>query len=162
MRLTFPDINSEDNYQTRAANLMLSWGFVCSCSICRQPYDHILASDRRLAKIKEIKAELDDWQRMKPRVKMSQLLNSLYQQERLSGSAALQHATYAYSAEGDEANTIHYASLAVEILTLLMGSESDQTLDMLKLMQDPKSHHSWKFLNQMNKTGEENGTTVDD
>jgi hypothetical protein len=121
---------------------MYSWGFRCSCSICRQPYDHIQASDRRLSKIKEIKAELDDWKKTKPRIEMSQLLTSLYEQERLSAPAGLQHATYAYSATGDEANTIHYASLAVELLTLIMGSENDQTLDMLALMTDPKSHHS--------------------
>lgn len=127
---------------------MLSWGFRCSCSICRQPHDHILASDRRLTKIREIKAELDDWKKTKPRIEMSQLLTSLYQQERLSAPAGLQHATYAYSAKGDEANTIHYASLAVELLTLVVGSENEQTLEMVSLMQDPKSHHSWKFWGQ--------------
>src|ERR1700678_2620489 len=134
--LTIPDINTEDNYQTRAMSLMNSWGFRCSCSICRQPYDHIQASDRRLSKIKQIKAELDDWKKTKPRIEMSQLLTSLYEQERLSAPAGLQHATYAYSATGDEANTIQYASLAVELLTLIMGSENEQTLDMLALMQD--------------------------
>jgi len=128
---------------------MASWGFRCSCSICRQPYDHILASDRRLTKIQEIKAELDDWKKIKPRIELSQLLTSLYQQERLLAPAGLQHATYAYSAKGDETNTIHYASLAVELLTLIMGSESEQTLDMLRLMQDPKSHHSWNFWTQV-------------
>jgi len=127
---------------------MTSWGFACTCSICRQPADHVHASDKRLAEIKRVKEMLNDWTEPRPdRPKMAEYLVKLYEQERLHApiATAYEAAAYAYSVIGDEYNTAKWAGLAVEALTILYGSDHELTQDLETLMLKPREHRTWNF-----------------
>ncbi|KAF2668065.1 SET domain-containing protein [Microthyrium microscopicum] len=153
--------DGETPYQERQAATMVSWGFACSCSICRQPADHIAASDNRIAQIHSIKEKLNDWTTPQPdRTKMAELLIDLYKQERLHApiATAFEAAAYAYSVIGDRYNTIKYAGQAVEALTILYGADHDLTVDLAGMMNEPETHRTWKF--SVKEDGDEAGDDI--
>jgi hypothetical protein len=127
---------------------MISWGFSCACSICRQPSDHIEASDKRLKTIQELKEKLNDWAEPLPdRTSMAEYLVDLYRTERMEGQIvhAYEAAAYAYAVAGDEFGTKKYATLAWEALTILYGADHELTVDMGEMRTDPQSHRTWKY-----------------
>jgi len=127
---------------------MVSWGFACQCSLCRQPASHLSASDKRLRMIKALKTLLNDWTEIQPeRAQMAELLVTLHEQERLDVPIALAYeaATYAYSIIGDEYKTMTWASKAVEAMTILYGNDHPLTADLEVLMLNPTEHRTWKY-----------------
>jgi len=152
--ITYTD--AEQLYNDRYSATMASWGFGCTCSLCRLPSDHVEASDKRLKMIHKLKKQLSDWSKPIPdRSKMAELMVELYKQERLDMSLAYayEHAAYAYAVEGDHYNTVKYASLATDALTIILG-KAHSTIEMEQLMLNPTKHRTWLWSYQ--KPGEEN------
>jgi hypothetical protein len=145
---TPPDTDSEYTWDERQAATMVSWGFACQCSVCRQPKLHVAASDKRLRMIKALKGLLNDWTEDKPdRAQMAELMVTLYEQERLDVpiAQAYEAAAYAYSVVGDEFATMTWASKAVEAMTILYGGEHPLTQDLEVLMLNPSEHRTWLY-----------------
>lgn len=154
-QLTSSDTDSELEYDERQQATMASWGFACSCSICRQPADHINLSDNRLRLIKSLKDELNNWTEPLPqRTQKAELLIDLYKQERLliPISTGYEAAAYAYSVEGDEVKTQFYAARAVDALTIMYGGEHELTMDMETMMMNPTEHRTWLYESSRNDT----------
>lgn len=157
--LTSSDTDAESEYDERQQAITASWGFACSCSICRQPADHINLSDKRLRLIKSLKDELNNWtEPLSQRAQKAELLIDLYNQERLltTISTGYEAAAYAYSVEGNEAMTQLYAAKAVDALTIMYGGEHELTMDLETMMLNPKEHRTWlyDFNNSQMETGE--------
>lgn len=132
----------------RKAAIMDSWGFECDCSICRQHPEALAASDRRLAVIKDLKTFLEDWSEVrKDRPQKAELLASLYELERMEVSAATAYeaAAYAYNVFGNEWKAMEYAAKAHEAMTLYYGASNPITVEMERLMVDPKGHQTWNY-----------------
>ena len=132
----------------RQAAIHLSWGFACQCSICRQPQSHVSASDQRLALIKKIKEQLNDWSEAKPnRAELAETLIELYDRERLYVpiATAYEAAAYAYAMLGNADKAQKYASLSVEAMTILYGADHALTMDLEVMMLNPKDHRTWLY-----------------
>ncbi|TID21693.1 SET domain-containing protein [Venturia nashicola] len=160
--------DAEHSSIERQHAIHLSWGFTCSCSICRQPETHVAASDARLRLIKALKEKLNDWTEDQPaRAQMAETLIQLYQQERLDVpiATAYESAAYAYAIEGDEFTARKYAALAVESMTILYGASHPLTLDLEVMMLDPTQHRTWHYRVPKKEVGEgqggENDTKVE-
>jgi hypothetical protein len=140
------DLDPEGLYEDRIAATQLSWGFTCQCSLCRQPWTHIRASDVRLEQIKNLKNELNDWSEDKPhRISMALNMIDLYELEGMwvRVAAGYESAAYAYSVAGDKWNTMKYAAKAVESLTLFYGAEQTLAMDLESMMLQPEKHRTW-------------------
>lgn len=98
--------------------------------------------------IKVLKDLLNDWTEERPdRAKMAELMIELYKQERLyiGIATAYEAAAYAYSVMGDEYNTMLYASMAVDTLNIMYGSDNDLTKDLDQMMLNPSAHRTWLY-----------------
>jgi hypothetical protein len=128
------------------ATTRVTWGFTCSCSICRQPESHIRASDIRLDLIRNLKDQLNDWSVDNPdRVRMGLTLVELCKMERLyvGITSAYEATAYAYSVAGDRWGAMEYAGKAVEALTIFYGPEHNLTRDLEVMMVEPEKHRTW-------------------
>ncbi|KAF2401519.1 SET domain-containing protein [Trichodelitschia bisporula] len=140
--------DSEYTFAQRQHAIHLSWGFNCTCSICRQPADQIAASDDRLGQIAVLRDALNDWTTISPhRAQDAELLVALYEMERLHVPVAsgYEAAAYAWAVRGDEARTRMWAAKAVEAMTILYGGDHELTKDLGVLMRDPKNHRTWLY-----------------
>jgi hypothetical protein len=150
------DLNTELPHEERQAASMLSWGFRCTCSLCRQPESHLYASDLRLSMIKSLKERLNDWSEDLPdRSAMALTLVELYHLERLYVPivSAYEAAAYAFSVAGDRWRAIEWASKAVEAMTIFYGGEHTLARDLEGLMMAPELHRTWLFsATKPNKT----------
>jgi len=78
---------------------------------------------------------------------MSELLVSLYAQERLDGPIAEAHtfAAYEYNAVGDVWSAQKYARLGIETGLLYGGPHDHDVQDLRDLLANPMTHWSYRF-----------------
>lgn len=130
----------------RLEKLQSVWGFRCGCSLCRQRAELSAASDDRIRQIKRIRRQLEDYGAGSSATpQMADLMVSLYQQERLSGSIyeAYTFAAIEWNGAGEPWNAVRYARLAIEAGLASAGPKDRDVVEMVKLADDPWSHWSW-------------------
>lgn len=139
--------------EVRRARTVRNWGFGCACAQCMLPPTLVNASDSRLSRIYEVENSLvmsEQTSKVKRAPDVAdrvELLLSLYQQERLlesHGAVAYKTAAVNYNALGRETLAVKYALLALEAYIVEHGAASAGTTDMVKLLDEPKNHWSWK------------------
>ncbi|KHN94545.1 lysine methyltransferase [Metarhizium album ARSEF 1941] len=140
----------------RAAQLLRSWGFNCSCSACRQPSELAHMSDKRIAAIDGLVERLraaaaddddddDEGWASAAAPQMAEALVSLYRQERLHGDMheGLQLAALAHCAAGNYWDTVKYAHLAGERGALFDGPSRDDLARLARLAERPDGEDCW-------------------
>ncbi|GKT93425.1 HET domain protein [Colletotrichum tofieldiae] len=145
--LTISYVDSLSARIVRQGRAQRNWGFGCTCAHCSLPGPFVRSSDQRLTRMWEIEQQLSHWNGEKVDEEMIELLITLYRQEQLDqshGSDAFSLAALNYNSLGMEEEALEYAKLAEEQLLLEKGPRSRQVKDMRDLMQDPKSHYSWR------------------
>jgi hypothetical protein len=139
-------------HEERRAYIKNSWGFDCTCSHCTRRDVFINESDKRLLKIDELEAHLNDWTFSSSATpEMAETLVALYTLERLDSpiSEAYTHAALQYNAVGKESQAVKYAALACEYGMLHNGADADDVLEMQDMMADPKGHWSWRLRHKV-------------
>ena len=135
--------------EDRLAKLKSHWGFDCNCSRCTQARIFTDASDKRLELIQQITEELQLRSANRTsRREGSQLLISLYEQERLNAPIAEAY-TYAALEEsyvGNRDGVIKYAALAVEAGLLYGGPKDGDVNQMQAVLEHPEEHWSWLHM----------------
>ncbi|KAL1875236.1 SET domain-containing protein 5 [Diaporthe australafricana] len=138
-----------DPIRTRAKRLeklQSVWGFKCGCALCRQRPEMAAASDARIRQIKRVRKQLENYEPGSAATpQMAELMVSLYEQERLSGSIyeAYTFAAIEYNGAGDPSTAVRYARLAIEAGLASAGPRDRDVAEMTRLAEDPWSHWSW-------------------
>jgi hypothetical protein len=97
------------------------------------------ATSRNETERKAVKADVSD------APAMAELLVSLYEQERLSGSIAEGYklAALCYASLGNEWLALKWAMKAVEAGLIYDGPRSPEVRDMQRMLDGPRNHWSW-------------------
>lgn len=130
----------------RQEKLSRVWGFKCGCSLCTQRKDMVAASDERIRQIKRIRKQLEDYTPGSSATpQMADLMVSLYEQERLSGSIyeAYTFAAIEWNGVGEPWVAVRYARLAIETGLASAGSRDRDVKEMTRLADNPWAHWSW-------------------
>ena len=130
----------------RQAKLSNVWGFPCGCSLCKQRADMVAASDERIRQIKRIRRQLEDYGAGSSATpQMADLMVSLYEQERLSGSIyeAYTFAAIEWNGVGEPWQAVRYARLAIEFGLASAGPKDRDVNEMIRLADNPWAHWSW-------------------
>lgn len=136
----------------RQALLHKSWGFHCDCSLCSAPSSLAAASDSRIQRANELKAELLDYTSVsKASPGMAELLVSLYEQEQLWGPTyeAYQLAMAEFNGVGDVWRAEKYGRLALEAAMVYRGSDHMDVKALEVFLENPKEHWSWLLRSEM-------------
>lgn len=130
----------------RLEKLKSVWGFPCSCSLCTQRADMAAASDERIRQIKRIRRQLENYEPSSSATpQMADLMVSLYEQERLSGSIyeAYTFAAIEWNGVGEPWKAVQYARLAIETGLASAGPKDRDVNEMIRLADNPWAHWSW-------------------
>jgi hypothetical protein len=122
------------------------WGFECGCSLCTQRKEMVAASDERIRQIKRIRRQLEDYSAGSSATpEMADLMVSLYEQERLSGSIyeAYTFAAIEWNGVGEPWKAVRYARLAIETGLASAGPRDRDVKEMTRLADNPWAHWSW-------------------
>ncbi|KAK4200465.1 hypothetical protein QBC40DRAFT_348630 [Triangularia verruculosa] len=144
--LTLSYINPVMKHKARNEKLNRIWGFQCSCPLCTAPTPQQLASDTRIAQIRDFWGEFSDWStdsRASPQ--LAELVASLYEQEKLWGNMYEAYTWLAleYNAAGEPWTAVKWANKAVERGIPVVGENDSDVLQMERLIKDPWAHWSW-------------------
>ncbi|KAI0202075.1 hypothetical protein F4808DRAFT_459457 [Astrocystis sublimbata] len=122
-----------------------TWGFECGCALCRLPKNETAASDKRLHRINQLKADLNNFKEVKVNADTGAEYVALHEQEGLHGhlGSAYTRAALNSALFGDEARSKEYALRAGEELSLEKGPESGDARAMRVLAEDPRAHWTW-------------------
>jgi hypothetical protein len=144
--LTISYIPQLQTRSERRALLHKSWGFHCDCSLCSAPSFLSKASDSRIHRANELKAELLDYTSLsKATPGMAELLFSLYEQENLLGPVyeAQQLAATEFNAVGEFWRAERYGILALESALVYRGPNHVDVKMLEVFLERPKEHWSW-------------------
>lgn len=122
------------------------WGFKCGCSLCKQRSEQAAASDERIRQIKRIRRQLENYEASSSATpQMADLMVSLYEQERLSGSIyeAYTFAAIEWNGAGEPWQAVRYARLAIEAGLASAGPKDRDVKEMIRLADNPWAHWSW-------------------
>lgn len=103
-------------------------------------------SDARIKQIKRVRKQLESYEPGSAATpQMAELMVSLYEQERLSGSIyeAYTFAAIEWNGAGDPSTAVRYARLAIEAGLASAGPRDRDVAEMIRLAEDPWSHWSW-------------------
>ncbi|KAI0479620.1 hypothetical protein F4859DRAFT_529787 [Xylaria cf. heliscus] len=122
-----------------------SWGFECACTLCQGPKNETIASDKRLHRIKQLKADLNNFKEMKVTAETGVEYTALHEEEGLHAhlGSAYTRAALNFALFGDEKRSREYALRATEELSLEKGPESGDAQAMRGLAEDPRAHWTW-------------------
>ena len=142
-----PHLNSPIRTRAKRQEKLSSvWGFQCGCSLCKQRADMAAASDERIRQIKRIRRQLENYEGGSSATpQMADLMVSLYEQERLSGSIyeAYTCAAIEWNGAGEPWQAVRYARLAIEAGLASAGPKDRDVIEMTKLADNPWAHWSW-------------------
>lgn len=142
-----PHANSPIRTRARRQEKLSSvWGFRCGCSLCTQRSDQAAASDERIRQIKRIRRQLENYEAGSSATpQMADLMVSLYEQERLSGSIyeAYTFAAIEWNGVGEPWQAVRYARLAIEAGLASAGPKDRDVREMTRLADNPWAHWSW-------------------
>jgi hypothetical protein len=144
--LTISYIPQLQPQKDRRALLHKSWGFHCDCSLCLTPSFLSAASDSRIHRANELKAELLDYTSLsKATPGMAELLISLYEQEQLWGPIyeAHQLAATEFNGVGDVWGAEKYARLGLEAALVYRGPGHVDVKALELFLEGPREHWSW-------------------
>ncbi|KAI0858134.1 hypothetical protein F4860DRAFT_487296 [Xylaria cubensis] len=122
-----------------------SWGFECACALCQGPKNETMASDKRLRRIKQLKADLNNFKEMKVTAETGVEYTALHEEEGLYAhlGSAYTRAALNFALFGDEKRSREYALRAAEELSLEKGPESGDAQAMRGLAENPRAHWTW-------------------
>ena len=135
--------------EDRRDTLEWSWGFKCTCRQCTLARPLRIASDSRIRAIHKLRQELnsvDETSRADP--EMAELLQSLYEQERVEAAYCdgYSHAAREYNGVGHPHKALKYAHLALEAGLLYEDECGSDMRDMQTMVSGgPRAHWSWRF-----------------
>ena len=121
------------------------WGFNCTCSQCAQSDLDSALSDGRVARIRSLERDLDNFAEMSVTADTGSELVDLYEKERLHIylGAALTRAAINYALFGEAKKASEYAAAAAEAVARENGPLAADIKPMKVLAADPKNHWSW-------------------
>jgi hypothetical protein len=129
----------------RQERLRENWGFECECAQCQKDDLESALSDGRLARIKSLERDLDNFQDMHATADTGGELVALYEKERLHIylGPAYTRAALNYALFGDAKKASEYAAIAVEAVSRENGPQAADVEPMRVLAADPERHWSW-------------------
>ncbi|KAI8953511.1 hypothetical protein F4801DRAFT_536671 [Xylaria longipes] len=130
-----------------------SWGFECACGLCQGPKNETIASDKRLRRIKQLKADLNNFKEMKVTAETGAEYTALHEEEGLHAhlGSAYTRAALNSALFGDEKRSREYALRAAEELSLEKGPESGDAQAMRGLAENPRAHWTWGKRRKVDK-----------
>jgi hypothetical protein len=155
--ITITYVDPLQTRKKRRAAIKRSWGFDCTCSLCMQGSQLVRESNRRVLQIKRLTGLLEEAtsrnETERKAVKadvidapaMAELLISLYEQEKLSGSIAdgYRLAALCHASVGNEWLALKWAMKAVEAGLIHDGPRCREVKDMDRILDGPRDHWSW-------------------
>ncbi|OAA40633.1 lysine methyltransferase [Metarhizium rileyi] len=151
-------INPVQEREHRNDNLLATWGFNCSCSVCRLPPHLSRRSDERVEDIARLQAEYElvdegEWMGYPPQ--KAEALISLLEEEGIRtniGNAYL-YAAFTHCAHGNYWETVRHANTALDWISLSDGAD-DARLDSLREMtRTPDEEACWKSRTESRQGG---------
>ncbi|KAH8158073.1 hypothetical protein CIB48_g10175 [Xylaria polymorpha] len=130
-----------------------TWGFECACALCQGPRNETVASDKRLRRIAQLKADLNNFKEMKVTAETGVEYTTLHEEEGLHAhlGSAYTRAALNFALFGDEKRSREYALRAAEELSLEKGPESGDARAMRGLAEDPRAHWTWGKRRELQK-----------
>ncbi|KAI5926916.1 hypothetical protein F4810DRAFT_723343 [Camillea tinctor] len=121
------------------------WGFQCSCAQCTAGANETAASDARLKRIAQLKADLETFNHTVVTAETGAELVALYHAERLDSylGHAYTRAALNFALFGDEDRAREYAAAAVDALEREMGPGVADARAMKVLAENPREHWTW-------------------
>lgn len=144
--LTSTDTNILEPRASRQEALSQTWGFECTCTLCKAPRASVLKSDSRIYRIKELQGFLADWSEDSiGSSSMAEELLALYEEEEVHAALGTGHmfAALAYNAAGEAKGAKKHAKLAIEAGMVNSGAVDGDREEMEALLRDPRGHWSW-------------------
>lgn len=137
--------------QTRTSRqtfLLHHWGFTCACSLCAAPDDEAARSDARVAEIRALWAELDDYSPASAATPAkAERAVALYRDEGLATRMveAYYRAAVEYNGAGDAPRARALAERAVREGEVMESGIRPFLRNMRELARDPEGHWTWRF-----------------
>ncbi|KAI1751718.1 hypothetical protein F4782DRAFT_504009 [Xylaria castorea] len=130
-----------------------TWGFECACALCQGPKNETTASDKRLRRIKQLKADLNNFKEMKVTAETGVEYTALHEEEGLHAhlGSAYTRAALNSALFGDEKRSREFALRAAEELSLEKGPESGDAQAMRGLAENPRAHWTWGKRRKVDK-----------
>jgi len=124
-----------------------SWGFACTCHRCTLPPAQQKEADSRASQIQRLLEQLDDYSSIEPSPEMAELLITLYELEGLQVRIyeAYYRAALEWNGAGSSVKATKYARMCLDSGLMLRSDDSPFLDSMMKLVQSPQQHWSWKF-----------------
>ena len=125
--------------------LLRVWGFNCTCSQCMKDELASAVSDGRVARIKSLEEDMDNFTEMHVTAETGGELVELYEKERLHIylGPAYTRAALNYALFGDADKASQYAAAAAEAVARENGPNAADIQPMKVLAADPRNHWSW-------------------
>ncbi|ORY60828.1 uncharacterized protein BCR38DRAFT_487889 [Pseudomassariella vexata] len=132
----------------RKETLQNHWGFPCSCHRCTAEPHLVAESDNRIAQIRQLWKELDDYSSSSTATpEKAELLVLLYEMEGMLGrmQEAYYRAAMEWNGVGHAAKAMAYARLCIDRGLAFKGPGKPFIESMEMLLREPEAHHSWRF-----------------
>lgn len=145
------DIDHFFTSQQRLERIRDQWGFNCSCSLCSSSKEHLSASDQRLTEIIDLESRLQDLTTDRTaNVETAEKLVSLYKEERFGTPLAKAYVLLAleHIYVGNRKMAQKFAALAIEMLRLWYGPQSEEVKATESIAREPETHPHWELFSE--------------
>ncbi|KAF2735788.1 hypothetical protein EJ04DRAFT_434374 [Polyplosphaeria fusca] len=139
---------SDQPHDIRQQAIKANWEFTCKCALCNAPKADIEASDKRLARIAELKYMLPTEPNKGPHliVALPELIDLMTEEGLIVDRPQYEEIlAYAWNAYGDDQRAKEWAGRARMGWEIIAGKGSWEVKRMKNLEEHPKQHQSWNM-----------------
>jgi hypothetical protein len=131
----------------RHTHLYRNWGFKCTCQRCMAEPHVVEESDSRVAQVRKLIGELDDYEAGTGTPEKAELLITLME---LEGQVirlfeAYYRAAVEWNGVGEHTKAVRYARLCLARGLVLRGPGKVFAANMRMIIDEPEKHWSWRF-----------------